>query len=389
MKIFKKTRAIAASSSVFLLATFSSGISFAACSVNSELRQNLIDAWGQNYFQEPASFSDIETNKRKSKLDELFNAAYYLNRYPDLKSAFGNDKNLAFQHWINNGICELRDSSATFSINTYKKYPDLKAAFGDNSWDYVAHFFNNGAAEGRCTVDNSEIPTRITLSHEIVSAEYPSFGTVYQNNLIGGLVTKNTTNHDRGVSIPCTGRLINYQTMKGTVQHIKFAVSGAKSFGGNGFVDHFGVIGFSKVHLSQSNSAYSGYNGAGLIFWGYSTADTGAEGEVFSLNRVNASNGLSLSSTESGGNKANYVESINDNNRYTVDIKIKSDKIKYRIFKNEGLIQIANREFSFSPGVWSNMLSEGLTFFVIGRDGPFSIIVDNISVQWIDENSFN
>ncbi len=80
----------------------------------------------------------------------VFHPDYYVNQYPDLKQAFGTNAQLAFQHFVNNGIQEGRTASPYFSVTTYRdRYADLRAAFGDNLPLYVQHYLTTGIHEGR------------------------------------------------------------------------------------------------------------------------------------------------------------------------------------------------------------------------------------------------
>lgn len=83
-------------------------------------------------------------------LRDVFDARYYADTYKDLKEAFGDDEELLYQHFVENGLKENRQMSQIIDIQAYRAaYPDLEEAFGDN-WDaYVDHFFDNGAKEGR------------------------------------------------------------------------------------------------------------------------------------------------------------------------------------------------------------------------------------------------
>jgi hypothetical protein len=75
----------------------------------------------------------------------------YLNRYPDLRQAFGTDTALALNHWVQNGVREGRQGSVFFNPAYYLSiYPDLIAAFGANNYT-AAHFHwvTWGINEGR------------------------------------------------------------------------------------------------------------------------------------------------------------------------------------------------------------------------------------------------
>lgn len=80
----------------------------------------------------------------------VFNGEYYLNKYSDLKTAFGNDKKAAFMHFIQNGMAEGRQGSLNFNVHSYKnRYNDLVSVFGDNLVLYYQHYIDYGYKEGR------------------------------------------------------------------------------------------------------------------------------------------------------------------------------------------------------------------------------------------------
>ena len=80
----------------------------------------------------------------------VFDPAYYLNAYADLKQAFGTDNTLAFNHFLQNGISEGRQAINTFSVTAYRnRYEDLRSAFGNDLPAYVRHYLTNGIYENR------------------------------------------------------------------------------------------------------------------------------------------------------------------------------------------------------------------------------------------------
>lgn len=80
----------------------------------------------------------------------VFDANFYLNKYPDLKAAFGNDVQAAQQHWLQNGLKEGRDASPAFSIGGYRaRYPDLQRAFGYDYSALLRHWYDAGMKEKR------------------------------------------------------------------------------------------------------------------------------------------------------------------------------------------------------------------------------------------------
>jgi Astacin (Peptidase family M12A) len=82
--------------------------------------------------------------------DFSFDSNFYLGLYPDLRAAFGNNHNAAYQHWLNHGIKEGRRASIAFDVKFYlSKYADLKQAFGNDYAQALNHWRVHGINEGR------------------------------------------------------------------------------------------------------------------------------------------------------------------------------------------------------------------------------------------------
>ena len=80
----------------------------------------------------------------------VFNPEYYLNRYPDLKSVFGNDQNRAIEHFVLYGMKEGRQGNKEFDVYSYRgKNEDLRAVFGKDLPSYYEHYMYYGKNEGR------------------------------------------------------------------------------------------------------------------------------------------------------------------------------------------------------------------------------------------------
>lgn len=81
----------------------------------------------------------------------VFNADYYLNKYADVKNAYGiYNHGKAFYHFVNSGMAEGRRGNAEFDVQSYKnQYADLRNAFGNNLPKYYMHYVTTGKAEGR------------------------------------------------------------------------------------------------------------------------------------------------------------------------------------------------------------------------------------------------
>ncbi len=59
----------------------------------------------------------------------VFNAEYYAERYPDLKTAYGTDEAALYQHFIENGIEEGRSASPFFDIVVYLNQNDYNLRY--------------------------------------------------------------------------------------------------------------------------------------------------------------------------------------------------------------------------------------------------------------------
>jgi len=80
----------------------------------------------------------------------VFDATYYVNKYSDLKNAYGNDVAALLTHFVNNGMNEGRQGSAGFNVQSYKNaYKDLRMGYGDDIKGYYWHYIDYGKNEGR------------------------------------------------------------------------------------------------------------------------------------------------------------------------------------------------------------------------------------------------
>ena len=80
----------------------------------------------------------------------IFDADYYVGKYPELRVTCGRDAEKLYKHYLNFGIKEGRQPSAKFNPQYYRtNYPDLQAAFANNWRQYADHYLNFGIKEGR------------------------------------------------------------------------------------------------------------------------------------------------------------------------------------------------------------------------------------------------
>ncbi|MCD8110161.1 MAG: hypothetical protein LUE14_08695, partial [Clostridiales bacterium] len=93
----------------------------------------------------------------------VFDADYYLARYPDLKIAFGSDMTAAIRHFTRYGMDEGRQAKAAFSVSSYRyKYQDLRLVYGTSLKKYYIHYIEYGRLEGRKATGTSSLQDPVT-----------------------------------------------------------------------------------------------------------------------------------------------------------------------------------------------------------------------------------
>lgn len=84
------------------------------------------------------------------KMDKVFNATFYANKYADLKAAYGTNATKLFEHFCKYGMKEGRQGILTFNVAVYRaSNMDLQAVFGANLPEYYKHYCKYGYNEGR------------------------------------------------------------------------------------------------------------------------------------------------------------------------------------------------------------------------------------------------
>ena len=80
----------------------------------------------------------------------VFDPVYYANKYADLMSAFGLNKDALWMHFQMFGMNEFRQASAEFNPQIYyDRYDDLRTAYQDDRPMYYWHYCYFGKDEGR------------------------------------------------------------------------------------------------------------------------------------------------------------------------------------------------------------------------------------------------
>lgn len=86
----------------------------------------------------------------ESVLSAVYNYDFYIQKYPDVANAYGSNRDLVFNHFVQYGMNEGRQGSADFSPSFYKNAnADLRHAFGATMMAYYYHYIDFGKNEGR------------------------------------------------------------------------------------------------------------------------------------------------------------------------------------------------------------------------------------------------
>ena len=116
---------------------------------------------------------------------ESFDHIYYANANPDVKAAFGTNRDALYKHYLEYGIREGRAAKRIsrsrlsifgkngegFHAERYaKEYPDLKAAFGNNKAALWNHYVNYGIYEGRQAYPSTSSASAQLLIFEMVES---------------------------------------------------------------------------------------------------------------------------------------------------------------------------------------------------------------------------
>jgi len=141
--------------------------------------------------------SNGQTTLNGTDYAPVYDFSYYINTYPDLKAAYGNNPAGALLHFVTYGMKEGRQGSSSFSVQVYKEnYADLRAAFGNNLASYYLHYIQYGKREGRNATSEIESKAETTLNGIDYSAvydfnyyisKYPDIKAAYGNNPAGAL----------------------------------------------------------------------------------------------------------------------------------------------------------------------------------------------------------
>jgi hypothetical protein len=105
----------------------------------------------------------------------VFHFYFYVNTNPDLIANGILTKELAEQHWRDHGIMEGRQACGSFHTRQYlDRYPDLKKAFGKNYSKALDHYITTGISEGRLGYYEGGEYGRYTISQGVTEGIFLS-----------------------------------------------------------------------------------------------------------------------------------------------------------------------------------------------------------------------
>ncbi|MCD8045553.1 MAG: S8 family serine peptidase [Clostridiales bacterium] len=109
----------------------------------------------------------------------VYDYGYYINKYSDLKTAYGSNETAALVHFITYGMSEGRQANENFNVYSYAyKYSDLRNAFKNNLPSYYTHYMTYGKKEGHAATGTTTMQNCVTTYNGV---DYSSVynGTYY------------------------------------------------------------------------------------------------------------------------------------------------------------------------------------------------------------------
>ena len=124
--------------------------------------------------------SEAASKKDISKYAMAFDAKYYYDNNPDVAAVYGYDANKLLTHYINNGLAEGRNASASFNVVAYRNNnADLDSAYGDDWASYHEHYAVYGINENRvCLPGKGKKAVNNTKKEQKVEKAVTSNGSV-------------------------------------------------------------------------------------------------------------------------------------------------------------------------------------------------------------------
>lgn len=126
-------------------------------------------------------------------LSPIYDFNYYIEKYQDIKQAYGNSPEKAIEHFVRFGMDEGRSGNADFNVHAYRsRYSDLRAAFGNDLKEYYEHYLTHGMKEGRsCALvvvtTYKGVDYSAVYNFEYYIGNYTDLAAVFENDPAGAL----------------------------------------------------------------------------------------------------------------------------------------------------------------------------------------------------------
>lgn len=113
----------------------------------------------------------------------VYDYQYYVNKYADIKTAYGYDDLAVLQHFVNYGMKEGRQAKSSFDVNSYRlQYADLRGVYGNDLKSYYTHYINYGRKEGRVATGCTTLQGGTTVYRSVNYAAVYDFSYYVANN---------------------------------------------------------------------------------------------------------------------------------------------------------------------------------------------------------------
>lgn len=151
----------------------------------------------------------------------VFDAKYYMEKYPDIMSAYNGDTGAAFAHFVSYGMKEGRQGNANFDVTSYRnRYQDLRVSFGTNLPAYYLHYIYFGRSEGRIATgdvtinyitDYGGIDCSAVYGYTTYISKYPDLKTAFGNDDAGAIAHFVNTGMNEGRQASDSFNVISYK----------------------------------------------------------------------------------------------------------------------------------------------------------------------------------
>ena len=96
---------------------------------------------------------------------QVFDAKYYAEKNPDVVAVVGTDAAVLMNHYMNNGVYEGRDASATFNVDAYASAnTDVATVAAGNYEVLFEHYVGSGINENRIATIDAATKAGVTVT---------------------------------------------------------------------------------------------------------------------------------------------------------------------------------------------------------------------------------